>query len=77
MIGTGQHGISKHADDAPRRHHVLASAAGVSLTELLMSVTLFSITVVGAIAWRRQRFAPDRGQVRPTGQITQAFDPGA
>lgn len=77
MIGTSHSNISRHAVDAPRRHHGLASAAGVSLTELLMSVTLFSITVVGAIAWRRQRFAPDRGQVRPTGQITQAFDPGA
>ena len=49
MIGTGQHGISTHADDSLRRHHGLASAAGISLTELLMSVTLFSITVVGAV----------------------------
>ena len=49
MIGTSHKGISKHADDPRRRHHGLASAAGISLTELLMSVTLFSITVVGAI----------------------------
>jgi Tfp pilus assembly protein PilV len=49
MIGTSHSDISRHAVDAPRRHHGLASAAGVSLTELLMSVTLFSITVVGAI----------------------------
>lgn len=49
MIGTGHNGIAQRADDAPRRHHGLASAAGISLTELLMSITLFSITVVGAI----------------------------
>ena len=49
MIGTGHNGIAQRADDAAGHHHGLASAAGISLTELLMSITLFSITVVGAI----------------------------
>ena len=36
---------------APRvtRRHVRKAAAGISLTELLMSITLFSVTLAGAI----------------------------
>lgn len=41
--------IPEQTQDAPHRYRRLASADGISLTELLMSLTLFSITIAGAI----------------------------
>lgn len=48
MIGMRHKGNSTAANNAPRCRRKMASAPGISLTELLMSITLFSITVVGA-----------------------------
>ncbi len=49
MASSDHRDIPEQARDASGRHRRMASAEGISLTELLMSLTLFSITVAGAI----------------------------
>ena len=49
MAPTDHKGTPYPTDTAVRGHRRMTSAAGISLTELLMSITLFSITVTGAI----------------------------
>lgn len=50
MFRTGRHkDMPPRQDIKPAHRPSLAAAAGISLTELLMPITLFSITVAGVI----------------------------